>query len=99
MPYIKFLTAFFVIASLYAQSVLHIRSGTESNLPTTCVAGDWYYATDSTPGLNVFYCTSTDVWTRSSSLPPSDTTTGYQPNQILSGGGVEYTSGLTFNIG
>lgn len=76
-----------------------VRSGTEAAIPATCDKGAWYWANDSAPGLNLFFCTSANAWTRSTSISIPPGPTGYQPNQTLAGCGVEYLSGLTFNVG
>jgi len=76
------------------------RSGTEANIPVACNKGERYWATDSTPGMNSFACTTTGdpgTWTRD--IPSGGGTPGYEPNQPLTGCGLEYISLLNFQLG
>jgi hypothetical protein len=40
------------------------KTGTIAQLPTTCTPGAEYFATNATPGQNMYYCTATNVWTQ-----------------------------------
>jgi hypothetical protein len=49
-----------------AAHTLPAAAGTTASKPSTCAIGEVYFATDATPGLNQFYCTSANVWTQQS---------------------------------
>jgi hypothetical protein len=40
------------------------KRGTTAQLPTTCIQGAEYFATDATPGQNMYLCTATNTWTQ-----------------------------------
>lgn len=42
------------------------RRGTIAQLPATCTQGAEYFATDATPGANMYLCTATNTWTQQS---------------------------------
>ena len=42
------------------------RRGTTAQLPATCTQGAEYFATDATPGANMYLCTATNTWTQQS---------------------------------
>ncbi len=43
------------------------KRGTTAQLPATCTQGAEYFATDATPGNNIYLCTATNTWTPQSS--------------------------------
>ena len=47
-----------------AVPTLPFQSGTTANLPTSCAQGQTYFATDATPGQNLYFCTGINVWTQ-----------------------------------
>lgn len=42
------------------------QRGTIAQLPATCIQGAEYFATNATPGQNIYLCTSTNTWTQQS---------------------------------
>jgi len=42
---------------------LPARAGIGASKPSTCTVGEQYFATDATPGQNLFGCTVTNTWT------------------------------------
>ena len=42
---------------------LPAKAGIGANKPSTCTVGEQYFATDATPGQNLFGCTSSYTWT------------------------------------
>ena len=42
------------------------KRGTTAQLPSTCIQGAEYFATDATPGQNKYLCTATNTWTQQS---------------------------------
>ena len=40
------------------------KRGTTAQLPATCTQGAEYFATDATPGQNIYLCTATNTWTQ-----------------------------------
>lgn len=40
-----------------------VRSGTVAAIPATCNIGNWYWATDASPGANLYFCTALNTWT------------------------------------
>jgi hypothetical protein len=54
-----------------AAHTLPMVTGPSASLPSTCTAGEVYFATNVTPGQNQFYCTGTNSWTQQSGAIPS----------------------------
>jgi hypothetical protein len=42
----------------------YFRIGTVANLPAACAVGSLYFATNSTAGQNLYFCTATNTWTQ-----------------------------------
>jgi len=49
-----------------ATHTLPEAAGLTANKPLTCTVGEVYFAIDATPGLNEYYCTSSNNWTQQS---------------------------------
>ena len=47
-----------------ATSTIPVKRGTTAQLPSTCTAGAEYFATDATPGQNIYLCTAANTWTQ-----------------------------------
>ena len=47
-----------------AAYTLPAKRGTTAQLPSTCTQGAEYFATDATPGQNIYLCTATNTWTQ-----------------------------------
>lgn len=47
-----------------AAHTLPTRTGTIALLPSTCITGEMYFATDATAGRNQYYCTAANTWTQ-----------------------------------
>jgi len=47
-----------------AQSTIPAKRGVTAQLPSTCTLGAEYFATDATPGQNIYLCTATNTWTQ-----------------------------------
>jgi hypothetical protein len=45
-----------------AAHTLPMKSGLTANLPSLCVTGELYFATDAPPGQNTYGCTATNTW-------------------------------------
>ena len=45
-------------------SHLVAKNGTAANKPATCAIGEVYFATDSTPGQNWYFCTAVNTWSQ-----------------------------------
>jgi len=43
------------------------QRGLTAQLPTTCIQGAQYFATDAAPGSNIYLCTATNTWTQQAS--------------------------------
>lgn len=42
---------------------LPAKAGSSANMPSSCTAGEQYFATDTTPGQNLYGCTGVNTWT------------------------------------
>jgi len=49
-----------------ATSTIPAKRGTTAQLPATCTPGAEYFATDATPGQNIYLCTAANTWTQQS---------------------------------
>ena len=46
-----------------ASHTLPMKAGTAASKPATCAVGEEYFATDTTAGQNLYFCTATNSWT------------------------------------
>jgi hypothetical protein len=40
------------------------KAGSVAGLPGTCTVGQVYFATNATPGQNLYFCTAANTWTQ-----------------------------------
>ena len=86
--------------SLGAQTVgtpAQIKGSGAPSSALCVIVGQEYFQTDATPGANLYYCTAAGIWTLVNT--GSSGNPGYTPNGLISGGGVEWVTGLQFTVG
>jgi len=74
-----------------------------TTLPATCTAGEVFFDTDETPGLNWYGCTSTNTWTRlggggGTSITRTAVTHSATPTYTRSSAVQQWTQTLTSNV-
>jgi hypothetical protein len=74
-----------------------------TTLPATCTAGEVFFDTDETPGLNWYGCTSTNTWTRlggggGTSITRTAVTHSATPTYTRSSAVQQWTQTLTGNV-
>jgi hypothetical protein len=55
-----------------AGHTLPAKKGTTASKPAACTIGELYFATDATPGQNMYLCTAANTWTQLSGIVSSN---------------------------
>ncbi len=72
-----------------AVSTAPMKSGT--TLPATCTTGQLFYKTNATPGVNIYACTSVNVWTAQAGGGGGGTVTSIATTAPITGGTITGT--------
>ena len=62
-----------LMAQVSVPKALTNQKGTLAQIPANCSVGQLYFASDQTPGANVYGCTAGNVWTLTGSGPAGPT--------------------------
>jgi hypothetical protein len=63
-----------------AASTVPVATGLSAARPSSCTAGQMYFATDATTGQNLSYCTATNTWTPQTGGAPGGVSGSVQTN-------------------